>query len=202
MVEARNVVYIVDDDASVRKGVTRLIRSAGYDVEAYASGLEFLEGCACDRPGCVVLDICMPGLNGLELQERMAAAGCPIPVIFITGHGDIPMSVRAMKRGAVDFLSKPFHDETLLAAIGTALEKDRSARELRQRMQEVVRCERTLTARERDVFRWVTAGLLNKQIADKLGISEKTVKVHRGRVMQKMRAESVADLVRLAQQIS
>ena len=187
-------VFVVDDDASVRKSLARLIAVAGWKVETLASADEFLERAPHDRPACLVLDVRLPGLNGLELQERLARDDGDIPIVFITGHGDIPMGVRAMKAGAVDFLPKPFEDEALLEAIGRAIERDRQIRPIRA-------CFESLTPRERDVFALVVRGLLNKQIAGHLGITEKTVKVHRARVMEKMRAESLAELVKLSQKL-
>jgi FixJ family two-component response regulator len=190
-------VYVVDDDASVRKGLSRLIRSAGFNAEAFASAEEFLKRGPSAGGGCIVLDVQMPGLSGLDLQESMAKLSDSMPVIFITGHGNIPMSVRAMKKGAVDFLAKPFDDKDLLNAIAEALSRDKGARAKRAGTAEIRKHERTLTEREREVMAHVVTGMLNKQIAAKLGISEKTVKVHRGRVMTKMGVRSVAELVRL-----
>ena len=178
-------VFVVDDDASVRKSLARLIAVAGWKVETLASADEFLERAPHDRPACLVLDVRLPGLNGLELQERLARDDGDIPIVFITGHGDIPMGVRAMKAGAVDFLPKPFEDEALLEAIGRAIERDRQIRPIRARLE-------SLTPREREVFALVVRGMLNKQFAGHLRITEKTVKVHRARVMEKMRADSLA----------
>ncbi len=187
-------VFVVDDDASVRKSLARLIAVAGWKVETLASADEFLERAPHDRPACLVLDVRLPGLNGLELQERLARDDGDIPIVFITGHGDIPMGVRAMKAGAVDFLPKPFEDEALLEAIGRAIERDRQIRPIRARLE-------SLTHREREIFALVVRGLLNKQVAGHLRITEKTVKVHRARVMEKMRADSLAELVKLSQKL-
>jgi RNA polymerase sigma factor (sigma-70 family) len=193
-------VFVVDDDASVRKSLVRLLKSLGYPARPYSSAQEFLEGWRLDpTPGCLVLDVQLPGLNGLELQKYLSDTSCPIPIIFITGHGDIPMSVRAMKAGAVDFLSKPFQDEALLRAVQEAIA--RSQRSLTERAEhEAVRAlYATLTQREREVMALVVRGLPNKQIAAQLGTSVKTIKVHRSRVMEKMQVRSVADLVRASQ---
>ena len=190
-------VLIVDDDASMRKSLKRLCTSLGLRSETFASADEFLERRG-RRRGCLVLDVRMPGLSGMDLQARLVKEGAPVPIVFITGHGDIPLSVRAMKAGAVDFLPKPFDKQELLDAIHRAIRRCEAARrDLAERRKAQRRFER-LTPREQDVLRLVIAGLLNKQIGLKLGISEKTVKVHRGRVMQTMGAGSVADLVRLA----
>lgn len=195
-------VFIVDDDASVRRSLARLMKSAGYRAETFASAQEFLDsGRHRDGPGCLVLDIQMPGLNGLELQQELTKFVPPLPVIFITGHGDIPMSVRAMKEGAVDFLPKPFQDNDILKAVAAAL--DRNVRERlecaeKQRIQEHVD---TLTPREREVMALVVTGMLNKQVAAELGTTEKTIKVHRGRVMEKMQVGSLAALVRATEKV-
>jgi FixJ family two-component response regulator len=199
--ESEPVVFIVDDDASVRKGLERLVRSVGLRGKTFASAPEFLQGAASDGPSCLVLDVRMPGVSGLVLQETLAAAGHRIPIIFITGHGDITMSVRAMKAGAVDFLPKPFNDQDLLEAIQGAIARDRQAREARAVLQAIQQRADLLTPRERDVLGLVVTGLLNKQIAAELGMSEKTVKVHRAQVMQKMQVSSVAQLVLLAEKI-
>ena len=199
--ESEPVVFIVDDDASVRKGLERLVRSVGLRGKTFASAPEFLQGAASDGPSCLVLDVRMPGVSGLVLQETLAAAGHRIPIIFITGHGDITMSVRAMKAGAVDFLPKPFNDQDLLEAIQEAIARDRQARQEWAVLQAIQQRADLLTPRERDVLGLVVAGLLNKQIAAELGMSEKTVKAHRAQVMQKMQVSSVARLVLLAEKV-
>ena len=194
-------VFVVDDDASVRKSLERLMRSARLPVETFASANEFLDPEAAEEPCCLVLDVRMRGLDGLELQEVLAARAHTIPIVFMSGHSDIPMSVRAMKAGAVDFLPKPFEDQDLLTAVRLAIEKDVLARQALAERADIQQRVDTLTPREHEVFRWVITGLLNKQIAFELGTSEKTVKVHRGRVMQKLGVGSVAELVRLAEQV-
>jgi len=194
-------VFIVDDDASVRKGLERLVRSIGLRGKTFASAPEFLQCAASDGPSCLVLDVRMPGVSGLALQETLAAAGHRIPIIFITGHGDITMSVRAMKAGAVNFLPKPFNDQDLLEAVQEAIARDRQAREKRAALHVIQQRVALLTPREHDVLGLVVAGLLNKQIAAELGMSEKTVKAHRAQVMRKMRVSSVAQLVLLAEKV-
>jgi FixJ family two-component response regulator len=196
--ETRRTVYVVDDDASVRKSFGRLLRLAGYQVEAFASADEFLAHPLSIEPGCLLLDLKMPGRNGLELQEALVTARKSIPIIFVTGHGDIAASVRAMKGGAVDFLTKPYSAEDLLEAVERAMTKDKRDRRERAQVTDLESRARALTPREAEVLRLVVRGLLNKQVAAELGISEKTVKVHRARVMYKMRADSMADLVRMA----
>jgi len=197
MATAKPIVFIVDDDAWVRESLETLIRDEGLQPETFASAQEFLDRPRVSTPSCLVLDISLPGLNGLELQKRVAAERTDMPIIFITGHGDIPMSVGAMKAGAVEFLTKPFNDEVLLAAIREALERSRLALAQEAEMQEIRERYASLTPRERDVMALVVSGLLNKQVAGDLGITESTVKAHRGQVMQKMKANSVADLVKM-----
>jgi FixJ family two-component response regulator len=193
------IIFVVDDDVSVRNGLKRLIRSVGLKVETFASAQEFLDHDHPDQPSCLVLDVRMPGLSGLDLQEELTAKGLEMPIIFVTGHGDVRMSVRAMKAGAVDFLEKPFDDQALLDAIQGAIESDRLAREEYAEVADILRRIESLTPREYEVFTLVITGMLNKQIAAELGASEKTIKVHRARVMQKMQVVSVAELVRLAE---
>jgi FixJ family two-component response regulator len=196
--EPTPMVFVVEDDASVREALAGLIRSAGWNAEVYVSGQEFLSRPMPDVPSCLVLDVGLPGLSGLDLQSRMAELQQNIPIVFITGHGDIPMSVRAMKAGAVEFLTKPFVDQDLLDAIQVAIERDRVARSEEVQLRELRDCHASLTPREQQVLELVISGRLNKQAAAELGISEITIKVHRGRVMAKMRATSLPDLVNRA----
>lgn len=200
--ELHSTVFVVDDDASVRKALTRLMASAGYAVDTFASARDFLEhGHYQDTPGCVVLDIRMPGLSGLDLQQELKACTPPLPIIFITGHGDVPTSVRAMKDGAVDFLTKPVDDRDLLSVVAQAVARNLAARAQHAALRELQRRAETLTPREREVMVLVVRGLLNKQVAAELGTVEKTIKVHRARVLQKMGVESLAELVRAAEKL-
>jgi FixJ family two-component response regulator len=194
-------VFVVDDDASVRGALARLLHSAGYQTETFASAEGFLAQSRFDAPACILLDVRMPGLNGLELQQALAAADRQLPIVFITGHGDVPMSVRAMKAGAEDFLPKPFDDEELLKAVAQALNKSQREQNERTEVAEIRKRLSSLTPREREVLCHVVAGQLNKQIAADLSIAEKTIKVHRARVMEKMGASSLAGLVAMTGRI-
>ena len=192
------LVYVVDDDPSVCTALKRLIQSVGLGVQTFRSAQAFLHSKRPDVPGCLVLDVRLPGVSGLDLQRELVSAKVDLPIIFITGYGDIPMSVRAMKEGAVEFLTKPFRDQDLLEAVRQGIDKHRAIRQLHAEVAEIQKNYASLTPREREVFSLVTRGALNKQIASVLGASEKTIKVHRGRVMQKMKADSLAGLVHIA----
>ena len=194
-------VFIVDDDRLVRQSIQDLVQSVGLQAESFGTGQEFLKRKLGDGPGCLVLDIRLPHVSGLDFQRQLADAGVQIPIIFITGHGDIPMTVKAMKSGAVEFLTKPFRDQDLLDAIQQALQRDRATREQQIEVDNLRKRYGTLTPRERDVMALVVSGMLNKQIASELGASEVTVKIHRGRMMEKMQVGSVAELVRMADKL-
>src|SRR6266853_5398852 len=197
MTEAAPIVFVVDDDPSVRRAIKRLIGSEGLQVELFGSAQEFLKSRRPDAPSCLVLDIKLPGISGLDFQPQLAAAGIRIPIIFITGHGDIPMTVRAMKAGAVEFLTKPFRDRDLLDAIQLALERDRTRRQQEAEIATLRERLESLTPRERELLPLVISGLLNKQIAAEIGATEATVKVHRSQLLRKMGADSLPDLVRM-----
>jgi len=199
--DADAIVFVVDDDSSIREAIESLVKLAGLRVESFGSAQEFLRAERPDLPGCVVLDVELPGLSGLDLQRELATHGIKLPIIFITGYGDIPMSVRAMKAGATEFLTKPFRDQDLLDAIQQALERDRAARRHSREIAELRERFDALTSREREVMSLVVTGWLNKQIGFELGISEITVKIHRGRAMNKMGAQSLAELVRMTERL-
>jgi FixJ family two-component response regulator len=199
--EAQSVVFVIDDDASVRAALADLFASVGLSVAAFGSAAEFLGNRHTDGPSCLVLDVRLPGLSGLDFQAELLKANVQVPVIFITGHGDIPMTVRAMKAGAVEFLTKPIRDQDLLDAVQRALEADRARREAEKALNELRARFESLTPREREVIKLVSAGLMNKQVAGELGVTEITVKVHRGNAMRKMGARTLADLIRMAQSL-
>ncbi|MFH1733664.1 MAG: response regulator transcription factor [bacterium] len=199
MTPVETTVFVVDDDTSVRTALKRLIKSLGFKVETFDSAQAFLKHGPHDGPECLILDVRMPGMGGIELQEQLTRAGLHMPIIFITGHGNIPMSVKAIKAGAVDFIEKPFEDQKLVDAINIAIKKNKKFRTEQAEIKDLQRRVDSLTPREHEVFILVVSGMLNKQIAFDLGMSEKTVKVHRARVMDKMKAKSLADLVRMAE---
>jgi FixJ family two-component response regulator len=200
--ENRPTVFVVDDDASMRDALKNLFRSVGLDVETFGAAQEFLSGRRSEAPGCLVLDVRLPGLSGLDLQRQLMDADIEMPIVFITGHGDVQMSVRAMKAGAVEFLTKPFRDQDLLDAVQQAVDRDRATREQRAQIAELRERYESLSPREQEVMGLVVGGLLNKQIAGKLGISEATVKMHRGNLMRKMHADSLAGLIEIAQKLT
>jgi FixJ family two-component response regulator len=201
MTELKPTIFIVDDDDSVRKGLSRLLRSLEFNVEAYESAEQFLKRTNYQGIGCIILDVRMPGLSGMDLHDALIRVGYDLPIIFISGHGDIPMSVRAIRKGAVDFLPKPFDDEELLAAVNRAIDKDKKTKAESSEKRAILQRIEMLTPREYELLPYVISGMLNKQIAFKLGIAEKTVKIHRGRIMEKLGAHSVAELIRQAEKV-
>jgi FixJ family two-component response regulator len=200
-INEKAIVHVVDDDASMRGALEGLFDSVGLDARTYATARDFLAAGLADKPGCVVIDIRLPDMNGLDFQAQLVDSGVRLPVVMMTGYGDIPMSVRAMKRGAVDFLSKPFHDQDMLDAVMAAIERDRQRRTVEGDISQLQQRFGTLSARELQVMQLVTAGKMNKQVANDLGISEITVKIHRGASMRKMGAKTLADLVRMAEAV-
>lgn len=202
MTEEQSIVFVVDDDPSMRRSLESLLRSVGLEVRLFSSAPEFMRSVRDDGPGCLVLDVRLPGMSGLAFQQELVKAGIALPIIFVTGHGDVSMSVRAMKAGAVEFLTKPFDDQALLDAVHSAIERDRSRRREHAGIAALMARYEVLTQRERQVMEHVVAGRANKRIADELALSVVTVKVHRGQVMRKMQAKSVADLVRMSDRLA
>ena len=201
MTQVEPAIVVVDDDVSVREALNNLFRSVGLQVETFATAQEFFSNKRSSVPACLVLDVRLPGLSGLDVQRQLAEVGSEIPIVFITAHGDIPMSVRAMKAGAVEFLPKPFRDQDLLDAVRQAIDRDRQARSILAERAELQERYQTLTSREQEVMGFVIQGVINKQIAARMNISEPTVKLHRGRLMHKMRAESLVDLIKISQKL-
>jgi RNA polymerase sigma factor (sigma-70 family) len=201
MTEAAPVVFVVDDDPSIRRAINILLESVGLEVELFGSAQEFVAGRPADRPSCLVLDIRLPGVSGLDFQRQLNEAKINIPIIFISAHGDVPMTVRAMKAGAIEFLTKPFRDQDLLDAVQVALDRDRARRQREGEIATLRERFESLSAREREVVAMVVSGMLNKQIAAKIGITENTVKVHRSRAMEKLQAQSLADLVKMVERL-